>query len=171
MMHMTDNGVVLPSSLTPWVYDGKEQPTIIKKVYVTPDGYFPRMRDLSTIFGNYRNDVDRRRMKNPKPKFSEWYVIHNPTLEDVQKALDNVNDLYVWTNYASDHCPICNALDDALFSEKCWLVSTTHDCAEDNQEVDEIEITYSYGGNDYSVNLLEWLIGSSPHLPEGEENE
>lgn len=172
MMYKTDNGVVLPSSQIPWVYDGKEQPTIVKKVYVTPDGYFPRMRDLSTIFGNYRNDVDRRRMKRTGPEFAGWYVIEDPTLEDVEKALQNVNDLYVWSNYPSDHCGLCNALDDIFFKEGCWLVSTTHDCTEDDtQKVDDIEITYSYGGIDYTVNMFDWLLGANPHLQEGEKDE
>jgi hypothetical protein len=156
--------VILPKGNGPWVLDGFEQPTVIKHVYVTPDGYFPRMRDIATIFGRSKREVEYKRMKRTNPKFDGWYKITNPTVEDVERALVEVNRLYRWFHNLEDNCSFCNEVDDLLNKEKCWLVSTTHDCESPGQEYHEINITYSYKGTDYTVTFEEWQCGVRLHL-------
>lgn len=156
--------VILPKREIPWIYDGLEQPTVIKKVYVTPDGYFPRMRDIETLFGEASWKSAQRRIKNPNTKYDKWYAISKPTTDDVYKAIKNVNLWYRWFHILEDNCPFCTALDEALFKEKCWLVTTNHSCGYPHQDLDELEMTYSYNGLDYEVNIHEWIQGDSPHL-------
>ena len=79
-------------------------------------------------------------------------------------AIDFVNVKYLEINRDSDNCDFCNKLDDALNKENCWLISTTHDCSEVGQPPEDIVIKYSYGGDDYTVSLVNWLKGDTPHL-------
>lgn len=163
-MYKDKIGIILPKREIPWVHDGYEQPTIIKHVYVTPDGYFPRMRDIATLFGKSKREIEYKRMKRTSPRFDGWYKINHPTVEDVERAIEEVNRMYRWFHILEDSCDLCNALDDSLFKEGCWLVSTTHNCGSDDQSIDEIKVTYSFKGTDYVVNLQDWFEGGSPHL-------
>jgi hypothetical protein len=163
-MYLKDNVVLLPKQTMPWILDGKDQPKSIKRVFVTPYGTFPRMIDITNLYGRSRREVEDRRMKRTSRKFDGWYVIPKPTVEDVQKAIDFVNTKYVEVNHDSDNCEVCNAIDESLFRENCWLVSTTHTCATpEDQTPDDVEIVYSYNGVDYEVTLSNWLLGVTPH--------
>lgn len=156
-------GVVLPKQNLPWILDGREQPKVIKKIFVTPDGFFPRMKDITALFGRSRREIEDRRIRHKSPKFKDWYVIECPTMNDILRAFRDVNRYYVQHHNKNDNCRVCNAIDEALFKEKCWLVSTTHNCETVSKDTEEIEITYSYAGEDYTVNLQDWLDGVTPH--------
>lgn len=152
-------GVMLPRQPHPWILNGKDQPRWIKKVFVTPQGYFPRMDDLTMIFGRSRREVDDRRMRRKGERWDAWYVINDPTIEDVKKAIDNVNELYISSNYDEDHCGLCNSLDDDLHKKNCWLLTCDHDCGEDELEHREITFSYSYAGEEFTMNLQDYLDG------------
>lgn len=154
-------GVMLPKQAHPWILNGKEQPAWIKKVFVTPQGYFPRMDDITMIFGRSRREVDDRRMRRKGERWDAWYVIHEPTIEDVKKAIENVNELYISTRFDEDHCELCNSLDDELHKKKCWLLTCDHDCGEDELVHSEINFSYSYAGEEYTMNLSDYYNGET----------
>ena len=147
------------------ILDGELEYHTINGVYSTPFGLIPRVRDVMKI-GDLPHQTVLNRVNNPTAKYAEWSRIVNPTQEQLIMAIENVNKLYIEHFSKYDHCEVCNALDNALFKEGCWLIHSTHLCGEDEQAFDDIEFSYSYGGYDYSVNLLDWLKGSSPHLLE-----
>lgn len=157
-MYLKKNiGVILPKQIHPYILDGKDQPKSIKRVFVTPEGYFPRMADITRIYGRSRREVEDRRIRNPRPRFTDWYIIRKPTVEDVEKALENVNRLYVEKFYESDHSPIANHIDDLLFKEHCWLLEVT------NPSPTNLLIEYAFNGDDYTVTYTDWLKGVRPH--------
>ena len=161
-------GVVLPESNSPWILDGGDQPKVIQRIFVTPDGYFPRMKDLTVIFGRCKRETYFRRIKHKGSKYVDWYVIENPTVEDVEKAFMEVNRYYIQHFKESDVCPICNSIDELLFKENCWLVRTTHECSEPSKTpakvmIEQTNVTYSYGGTEYTVTLSQLLDGVRLH--------
>jgi hypothetical protein len=167
MFYKENFGVVLPKQEMPWILDGRDQPKSVKRVFVTPYGTFPRMSDITALYGRSKREVEDRRMKRTTPKFDGWYIIAEPTVEDVQKAIAFVNDKYVEFYSKQDNCEFCNSIDNALFADNCWLISTTHSCGgEECQYPYEMNITYSYKGVEFTVNLEDWLEGLAPHKME-----
>ncbi len=164
MEYIANVGVSLPKRTEPWIFNGKDQPKLIRAIFVTPDGYFPRMADITEIFGRSKREIEDRRIKRAGPKWDKWYKIASPTIEDVVKAIENVNRLYRWYHNLEDNCEVCNALDEELFKQNCWLVSTTHDCGSDEyQNINAVVIKYAFGGNDYKVTYADWVAGKAPH--------
>lgn len=174
MIYIDDGVVTLPKREGPWILNGKTQPESIKHVFVTPDGFFPRMIDLTEIFGRSKRELAYRKMKSTEDRWSGYYRISNPTVEDVVKALENVNRLYSWVNEKQDNCPLCNDIDDGFFEEKCWILSTNHNCGEPDkrQSPDDILIKYYYKGEYQKTTLMDWYNDVSPHhLMEKTSNE
>lgn len=165
-MIFIDNGfVVLPAREEPWILDGREQPRVVQHVFVTPEGYFPRLIDLTNIFGRSKRELAYQKIKSTNDRWKDYYKILEPTVEDVEKALENVNRLYTWVNEKKDNCPLCNDIDDGFFEEKCWVFSIDHNCGEPDkrQEYKDIIIKYYYKGDYQRTTLADWFNEISPH--------
>ena len=147
----------------PRILDGKIQHKDIQWIYITPLGLIPRSRDIATLLGVVKQTVNHR-VGYIDPKYKDWGIIHNPKRCQIDSATRNVNNLYTKHFYEQDSCSLCNAIDDLLFKEDCWLVDTTHTCGKCVQHMKDIQITYSYKGADYQVTLLGWYCGNRPHI-------
>lgn len=147
------------------ILDGELEYNVINGVYATPFGLIPRVRDVMKL-GNLPQRTVIDRAKNPNVKYASWYKIAKPTPAELKEAIANVNNLYIRHFSKQDHCEICNALDDVLFKEDCWLVDTRHECGKEDVDIVDVTFgfTYAYGGIDYKVNIDEWLEGFSPHI-------
>lgn len=151
------------------ILDGELEHHVVNGVYSTPFGLIPRVRDVMKL-DNVSDQTVLNRVSSTSPKYADWSRLVNPTQEQIDMAIENVNELYLIHFSKTDHCDVCNALDNALFREGCWLVSTTHLCGEHaGESFDDVDFLYSYGGIDYTVSLGDWLKGHSPHILEIEE--
>lgn len=162
-MYFQDQTVYLPERRFPYILDGKEQPKNLSRIFSTPDGLFPRMVDIATLFGENERILFYRRSANSRPKFKEFRVIHSPTLAEVEEAIENVNNLYTEMYSQVDNCPFGMCLDENLFKEQCWLVTTDYVVGVTLKAREDIRFTYAYNGVDYDCTYKQWLRGSRPH--------
>ncbi len=151
----------------PLILDGNIQTYHAGWLYKTPLGILPRVDDVILLHGICLRTLANRLSISPV----DWYVISKPTRIQKEKAMLNVNDLYTEYHSKRDHCEICNALDDQLFKEHCWLVDTAHECGDSSVIDVTFNFTYSYLGTDYTVTIDQWLEGLSLHLPKGQAND
>lgn len=140
---------------------GKPPPeTGFKRIFNTPVGVFPKLRDVALSYGMFESNIHRRYV-NPREDFVEWHVIDNPTKEQCDQAIDNANSLYLSLYELTDNCGVCNAIDDMLFEQGCWLTRVDHD--HKSTELDDVVIHYSKNRKDYTVTYLQWTTGARPH--------
>lgn len=148
--------------------EGKPPPKIgYKRLFNTPSGIFPKLVDVATKYNMFKSNIHRRYI-NPSKNFKEWFVIHNPTKEQSQEAVDNVNAMYTAKYEEEDNCPVCNEIDDLIFKEGCWLLKVAHN--HEDPDKNKAVIHYTFRKDDYRVPYPEWVKGSRPHLNETKNN-
>ena len=132
-----------------------------KRIYRTPRGLFPKMTDAATSLGVAKSNLHRR-FVSPKTVHRGYYVIENPTEEQEQEAVSNMLDTLLTKQKEEDHCDLCNAVDDMIFAEGCWLLGADHKhhstCTKD------VKIHYTFCRKDYRVTYTGWEAGERPHL-------
>jgi hypothetical protein len=159
----------IPTRAT-WLGEGRPPPEEgYKRVFHTPSGIYPKLTHVALKYGIFKSSAHRM-FKNKSDTLKEWYTIGNPTEEQTNQAIINANTLYIAKYKAEDHCILCNAVDNLLFSEKCWLLGINHthstNLMETNDLINTSEaiIRYSFRGKDYKVSHLDWVRGKRVHL-------
>lgn len=114
------------------------------KIYVTPHGTYEVLRKLEQDTNNYRKTL-LRRFKSKRKSLSGWYVISG----DLPLQPDEL-------------CLHCDAVDDMLFREDCWLDRVEHD--HDTGIPGDAIIKYLYKGVEHQETFSRWKAGYRPHL-------
>lgn len=154
--------ILLEHKSTVYLGEGKPPPSKgYKKLYNTPMGPFPKLVDVALQYKMYKSNVYRRYI-NKSDKFKDWYVIINPTSEQNYQAIQNVNTLFTEKYEAEDNCPLCNHVDDMIFSEGCWLLRVEH--RHGDLSTKKAVIHYIFRKKEYKVTYQGWVDGKRPHL-------
>ena len=142
--------------------EGRQPPEDgFKRLYNTPIGPFPKLVDVAEMYGMFKSNVSRRYTSQTDPN-TPWYIIENPSEDQCDQAIDNVNEMFMAKYEAEDHCGLCNAVDDMIFKEGCWLLKVIHEHGTTN--IDNVIISYTYRRKDYRVTYLGWIAGERPHV-------
>ena len=131
-----------------------------KRIYSTPKGLLPNLDDLVVAFDTHKSNLSRR-INNNSGKLRDWFVISDPTEEQCEEAIDNINSIILTKCREEDLCPICNMVDNMLFAEGCWLLRVDHD--HNSADTSKAVIHYCYSRRDYKVSYQNWIKGVRPH--------
>lgn len=113
------------------------------KLYCTPMGPFESLKEVETLTGVYRKTL-LRRFASKREVFSDWYII------------DGTTEIT-----PSEDCSQCDAIDDLIFKENCWLCRVHH--THGVETTDSTVFTYLYQGCGYASSIGNWNLGIRPH--------
>lgn len=114
------------------------------KLYVTPFKTYEVLKQLEEDTGLWRKTI-LRRFKSKRKYLAGWYVITG----DLPLQPDEL-------------CLTCDAIDDLLFAEDCWLDRVVH--GHDTPITEESTIEYLFKGQPFKVTYGDWLRNVRPHL-------
>lgn len=114
------------------------------KLWVTPYGPFNTLNEVEKLTGLHRKSL-LRKFYSKREKFAGWYIIQGDT-----------------ELTPSEDCEYCDALDDELFAEGCWLCTVFHEHGK--PFTDDVKFVYLYQGLKYESTIKDWNNGVKYHL-------